>query len=145
MRYRLSPDDAADVFQAVWMELYSELPNLRNAAGIRAWLVTVAAHKCYHLKRMPAAKSIESEAEQLPGPSLTAEWLARFEKEQTLREAMAELPERCRALVRMLFYQEPVMPYAEVAQALGLAEGSIGFIRGRCLKKLRALLERKGF
>jgi hypothetical protein len=28
---------------------------------------------------------------------------------------------------------------------LGLAEGSIGFIRGRCLQKLRRNLEEKGF
>ena len=28
---------------------------------------------------------------------------------------------------------------------LGLATGSIGFIRGRCLKRLKKLLEQKGF
>jgi DNA-directed RNA polymerase specialized sigma24 family protein len=37
------------------------------------------------------------------------------------------------------------LPYAEVATRLGLAEGSIGFIRGRCLKKLRQTLESMAF
>jgi len=32
-----------------------------------------------------------------------------------------------------------------VAQTLGLATGSIGFIRGRCLKRLERLLAGRGF
>ena len=43
----------------------------------------------------------------------------------------------------MLFYEQPARPYADIARSLGLAEGSIGFIRGRCLGKLRKLLEEK--
>jgi DNA-directed RNA polymerase specialized sigma24 family protein len=45
----------------------------------------------------------------------------------------------------MLFFEHPPRPYEEVASSLGLAVGSIGFIRGRCLKKLRDLLTEKGF
>jgi DNA-directed RNA polymerase specialized sigma24 family protein len=48
-------------------------------------------------------------------------------------------------MVQLLFYQDPPVPYAEVARQMGLAEGSIGFIRGRCLEKLRTFLEQKGF
>ena len=33
----------------------------------------------------------------------------------------------------MLFFETPARPYQEVARRLGLAAGSIGFIRGRCL------------
>jgi hypothetical protein len=32
-----------------------------------------------------------------------------------------------------------------VAKRLRLATGSIGFIRGRCLKRLKEILEEKGF
>jgi hypothetical protein len=32
-----------------------------------------------------------------------------------------------------------------VAARLSLARGSIGFIRGRCLRRLRKILEEKGF
>ena len=45
-----------------------------------------------------------------------------------------------------LFFSEPPLPYAEVAKRrLGLATGSIGFIRGRCLKKLQRALQDSGF
>ena len=59
-----------------------------------------------------------------------------------LREALSELPPRCRELIRMLFFETPPVPYEEVARNLGLATGSVGFIRMRCLKRLRKRLER---
>jgi hypothetical protein len=45
----------------------------------------------------------------------------------------------------MLFFQEPSTPYEQVAKNLNVAKGSIGFIRMRCLERLRRLLEKKGF
>ena len=48
-------------------------------------------------------------------------------------------------MIELLFFQQPPPPYSEVAQKLQLATGSIGFIRGRCLKRLKQILEEKGF
>jgi DNA-directed RNA polymerase specialized sigma24 family protein len=45
----------------------------------------------------------------------------------------------------MLFFEQPPLPYTEVAQKLGLATGSIGFIRGRCLNRLQKILGELGF
>jgi DNA-directed RNA polymerase specialized sigma24 family protein len=55
------------------------------------------------------------------------------------------MPARCVQMIHMLFFETPARPYGEIAKALGLAEGSIGFIRGRCLSRLRKHLETKGF
>jgi RNA polymerase sigma factor (sigma-70 family) len=146
VRYRLDPDDAADVFQKVWLALFSELPNLRHAGALRSCLLTVAAHQCYQLKRkaIHARGADELPIEQIPGEFPPA-WLKQAEKEQAFREAIAQIPERCQKLVRMLFYEDPPPAYADVAARLGLAEGSIGFTRRRCLNKLRTQLERIGF
>ena len=67
-----------------------------------------------------------------------------LEREQLVRQAIDRLPTRCRSLVEMLFYEPPKTPYAEVARRLGLAQGSIGFIRSRCLKRLQRNLEDLG-
>jgi RNA polymerase sigma factor (sigma-70 family) len=64
-----------------------------------------------------------------------------LDQQQRLREAIATLPERCQMMIHLLFFSDPPKPYAEVAHQLGLATGSIGFIRGRCLKKLRQSLK----
>lgn len=67
------------------------------------------------------------------------------EREQAVRDSLRLLSPRCERLVRMLFYETPARAYTEIARELGLATGSIGFIRGRCLAHLRRQLERLGF
>jgi hypothetical protein len=55
------------------------------------------------------------------------------------------MPARCRQTIGLLFFEHPPMPYTDVAKRLKVAKGSIGFIRGRCLKRLKKVLEEKGF
>jgi DNA-directed RNA polymerase specialized sigma24 family protein len=73
------------------------------------------------------------------------EVIVGLEREQMVRESISELPPRCREMIELLFFEHPPMPYNEVAKRLRLAKGSIGFIRGRCLKRMKKLLEEKGF
>jgi RNA polymerase sigma factor (sigma-70 family) len=149
MKYRMTPEDASDIFQAVWLDLYNELPRLRQPNAIRGWLIKVASNQCYHwrIKRQRQGEKPGSDfdLDSLPDQAQTSELLEELERGQTLREAILRLPERCQTMVRLLFYSDPPLAYAEVARQLGLAEGSIGFIRGRCLDKLRRHLEELGF
>jgi RNA polymerase sigma factor (sigma-70 family) len=148
LRYQATPDDAADIFQAVCLELFSELAKLRKSESLRSWLMTVTTHKCLHWKRKKEPLAEGEPDDLLRGIPADGTWSVGFEeleREQALREAVAELPPRCQEMIRLLFYEMPPLPYAEVAQRLGLATGSIGFIRGRCLKKLQQRLEKMGF
>jgi RNA polymerase sigma factor (sigma-70 family) len=148
LRYGACPDDAADLFQAVCVELFHELPRLRNIDNLRAWLVTVAAHQSFHWKKRRQRKR-EREADGVEPDDLPAvlppEIAAELEREQLVREAVARLPARCQEMVRLLFFVQPPLSYAEVAHRLGLAVGSIGFIRGRCLDRLQKALQELGF
>jgi len=70
------------------------------------------------------------------------EVVGQFQQEEVVHKAIAQLQPRNAELVRMLFFEQPPLPYTEIAKRLGLATGSIGFIRARCLSKLRkALIE----
>jgi RNA polymerase sigma factor (sigma-70 family) len=148
LRYGACRDDAADIFQAVCVELFHELPRLRNIDTLRPWLMTVAAHKSYHWKqgqRRKQTREVEGLAtEELPAV-LPPEIATELEREQLVREAIARLPPRCQEIMQMLFWESPPVPYVEVARRLGLATGSIGFIRGRCLERLQKALEELGF
>jgi RNA polymerase sigma factor (sigma-70 family) len=148
VRYGASPEDAADIFQSVCLELFSELPRLRKVAAFRSWLITVTAHQSFQWKkktRRRAEDELTDEAGEKLGMDPSPDLIEEVEREQMLRDAVARLPPRCQEMIRMLFYQEPQMPYREVAKQLGLATGSIGFIRGRCLKRLQRTLEELGF
>lgn len=149
LKYGLGREEAGDVFQAVCLELFRELPRLRNADRVGPWLVTVAAHEAYRRRREQQRRgSQEVEGvpeEQLHEVAAPAALARQAEREQMVREAIARLSQRCRELVRLLFYERPPRPYVEVARMLGLATGSIGFIRGRCMHKLEQALEQLGF
>jgi RNA polymerase sigma factor (sigma-70 family) len=145
LRYGAPQQDAADIFQAVWLDLFNELPRLRDAEALQGWLIRVTANKCYHWKQRLDSPADVEEMEIASNGDLASDVLAGLEREQMLREAVAELPPRCREMIELLFFQQPPLPYAEVAQRLKLAPGSIGFIRGRCLKRLKDILEARGF
>jgi RNA polymerase sigma factor (sigma-70 family) len=150
LQYNLPPDDASDIFQAVCLELLSELPRLREPEALPAWLIRVTYHKCFHWKRNQqryfAAGSQEAKDEPEGDPrEVPQEVVSKLEREQALREALAGVSPRCRQLVEMLFFESPARPYREVATKLGIASGSIGFIRGRCLARLKKRLEEAGF
>lgn len=147
VKYGASPEDAADIFQSVCMELFTELPRLRDPGAFRSWLITVTAHQAFHWKRKTRRRgeeALSSEEETLasaPSPDL----VEQVEQEQVLREAITRLSARCQTLIRLLFYTQPKMSYRDVAKTLGVATGSIGFIRGRCLTRLLKTLEQAGF
>ncbi len=149
VRYGAPPQDAADIFQAVCLDLFNELPRLRDANALQGWLIRVATHKCYHWKKHQTARDGEWEDGDIEGQAcdqpLPADVMAGLEREQVVRESIGQLPQRCRKLIELLFFEQPPLPYADVAERLGLARGSIGFIRGRCLKKLKKILTGKGF
>jgi len=149
IKFGLSRDDAADVFQTVCVELLAGLPNLREPKALPKWLMQTSYHQCLRWKRnrlnlLDDAQGIEETRAGSP-EELPEEMFNQIQREQSVREAMAALPPRCNQMVAMLFFEDPPRPYEEIAKQLQLATGSIGFIRGRCLKKLRQLLEEKGF
>ncbi len=154
LRYGAQPHDAADIFQQVCVELFSRLADLRKIESLRSWLLTVASHQSLRWKQMrlrndqpiDAADDDDKAPVEVPDAApLASEQLVQLEREQALRESIDRLSARCSKLIRMLFYGDEPLPYAEVAGRLGLATGSIGFIRGRCIDRLRKLLAEAGF
>jgi RNA polymerase sigma factor (sigma-70 family) len=147
VKYGLPPDEAADVFQATCMELLTRLPRLREPGALPKWLMRVAHHQCYRQKRQSRRVVSRDALPDLPDPETPAiaeTLLQQTQEEQMLREAMAVLAPKCRRLIELLFFETPSRPYLEVASELGLAVGSIGFTRQKCLGRLRRKLGELG-
>jgi len=140
--------DAGDIFQAVCVDLLSKLPQLREHRALPKWLMQTCYRECLHHQRS-GSRHVELDADHREGAGATENLpervLVQLEEEQALRDALSEMPARCEQMIHMLFFETPARPYAEIAKTLSLAEGSIGFIRGRCLARLRKNLEAKGF
>jgi len=148
VKYRLLPQEAADVFQATCTELLVRLPELREPRALPKWLMQVAHHECYRLKRLNqrvVSRDAEPDLPEPETPAIAERLVQQTQEEQMLRVAMSALTPQCRRLVELLFFQTPSRPYTEVAAELGLAVGSIGFTRQKCIERLRRQLEELGF
>ena len=66
------------------------------------------------------------------------------EEQQTVREAVEQLADRCRTLLEMLYFDTRSLSYEEISQTLNIPVPSIGPTRARCLEKLKTLLRRRG-
>jgi RNA polymerase sigma factor (sigma-70 family) len=149
VRYGFSREESADIFQAVCLELIQQLGKVREPDALPKWIIQVTSHKCFHAKRQNQ-RLVYTDDEENPVPETAvppdAEFhLRELEEERLLREAMNQLSSRCLQLVETLFFEEPKRPYQEVASSLGLATGSIGLMRQKCLERLRKSLDSLGF
>lgn len=148
VKYGLPSHEAAEVFQVTCVELLTRLPDLREPRALPKWLMQVAHHQCYRWKRQQQ-RTVSRDAESaLPEPAIPPiadSLVQQTQEEQMLREAIASLAPQCRRLVEMLFFETPPRPYAEVAAELGLALGSIGFTRQKCIERLQRSLGKLGF
>jgi RNA polymerase sigma factor (sigma-70 family) len=147
VRRGFSRDDATDIFQEVAAQLLSELAKIRKPQALAGWLIRVTSNKCTQWRKRQFRESVDKEAVIASSSELDSveSLLFEAEREQTLRYAMHRATPQCRELIKMLFFENPPLPYQDVATGLGIATGSIGFVRKKCLERLRRFLEEAGF
>ncbi len=145
LKQGLDRDQAADIFQAVCLDLVAELPRLRDPQALPAWLIQTTLHKVSKWRRRSdrfvADEGTHAEQAQAPEADMPDALIREVQQSQAMRDAVSGLSDRCRLMVQMLFFETPARPYKDVAAQLGVATGSIGFLRGRCLDRLRSALE----
>jgi RNA polymerase sigma factor (sigma-70 family) len=148
VKFGLPSQEAADIFQTTCTELLARLPELREPRALPKWLIQVACHQCYRWKRgqqRVVSRDSEPDLYEPETPAIAESLVQQTQEEQMLREAMKTLTPQCRQLIELLFFETPSRPYAEVAKELGLAIGSIGFTRQKCIERLRRQLDELGF
>ena len=129
------------------MELLTRLPQLREPDALPKWLMQVAHHQCYRWKRQSqrmVSRDTQPDLPEAETPAIAESLVQQTQEEQMLREAMGVLAPKCRRLIELLFFETPSRPYSEVASELGLAVGSIGFTRQKCIDRLRRRLGELG-
>ncbi len=139
MRYKLSPHDASDVCQNVWLRLAERLDTIRQPAALAGWLATTTRRECLatfrsHRSEVPNAMEIEiADDVERTDPARN---VLLFELHDALLAALGELSDSGRALL-LLLMEDPPRPYREISKQLGIPVGSIGPTRARCLDRLR--------
>ncbi|MEV0649038.1 sigma-70 family RNA polymerase sigma factor [Phytomonospora sp. NPDC050363] len=134
---------AEDVVQDTWLRFCGRLHTIHTPEAVVGWLVTVAKREAASRReagrREVAAEGFDVGLAAEPGADEVAD-PDRAARARVLREALGRLSARCRVLLQIIAQVERP-DYGVVAEATGMPRGSIGPTRGRCLARLRGLLE----
>jgi RNA polymerase sigma factor (sigma-70 family) len=131
--FRLSQQDAEDVFQDVFARVYERLGSLRDDEAVRPWIAQLTRRVCIDRLRSGAHES-DADLDELP--ELPAEdVLTALEEAFDVHEAMAELPQNCQQILDRFFARDE--SYRTIGDTLGLPAGTIASRISRCLDKLR--------
>jgi RNA polymerase sigma factor (sigma-70 family) len=142
--FKLAESDAADVAQTTWLRLLEHIDRIEYPDRVGYWLAATARNEC--LRSLASHKRIvlgrdQEDMEEAPAPGLEVDArLLADERAQVVRDALTHLPRRWQRLLELLM-ADPPASYAEISDQLGLPIGSIGPTRGRCLARLRVLLQ----
>ena len=145
-KFGFSPSDCSDVFQTVCVKLIEHLGDLKDETKVSAWLITTTTRHCIHVQSVGRRDvSDEDGMEEAPDPTASMEQVrVESDRQQKVRDSIAEMPDRCRRLLSLLYLEAASPSYEEISARMRMPVPSIGPTRARCLDKLRRLLRRKG-
>lgn len=148
-RHGLSEADAADVAQNTWLNLAEHLDRIRHPERLAQWLCTTAKRES--LRVLGTARK-EIPQDRWDAPHWSPQWTPVRQPESTIIDdarasvlwlAFTTLPVHCQRLLS-LHALVPELSYAQLANALGIVENSVGSSKGRCLALLRRRLATAG-
>jgi RNA polymerase sigma factor (sigma-70 family) len=139
--FSLDDATAADVSQTVWLRLVEHLDRIRDPHRLPGWLATTTRREALRVlrgqQRQRPSEVVERAADRTsPTPD---ELLLDTELRREVHAAFAQLPDRCRQLLRLMV-AEPRLDYATISEITGRPVGSLGPTRARCLSHLRRLI-----
>ena len=143
--YTGNREAAEDCGQEAMIRIWRNLANYRGECALESWVYRIAANCCMDwLRKKKRDKSVSMEpmreqgfdpADTSPG---TEEQAVAKDERQRLREAIAQLPDDQREA--LILTQLEKIPYDEVAQSLGISEGTVKSRVNRAKARLKEIL-----
>jgi RNA polymerase sigma-70 factor (ECF subfamily) len=146
-----NPADASDVLQEVFVKVFKGIRNFNGESSLKTWIYRIAVHEASnhrrgwirrHWREPVSVDDRESPSAAVASRAATGERspyqvFEQAEREEIVQRALASLAQPYRAVV--VLREIEGLPYEEIAQVLGLAEGTV---KSRLLRG-RELLRRK--
>jgi len=127
---------AEDAVQDVMVELWRRRESLAVETSIRAYLFRAVRNRALNqIRHQRVAPTADPEAaERVATPAADREF-ETSELKAVLRKAVASLPERCREVFELSRVQG--LPYAEIANVMGISIKTVEAQMGKALRTLR--------
>jgi RNA polymerase sigma-70 factor, ECF subfamily len=122
--------DAADVTQQVFLQLYRKIDQFAGRSRFDTWLYRLAVNEAYQYLRKERRRTFHSITSEPTGDSTTEN--KRSEDRELLEEALMRLDPQLRS--NFVLREVEGLPYREIADVAGIPEGTVGsrLNRARC-------------
>lgn len=153
LRITGNTDDAADLTQEAFLKAWRALDTFRFDASFSTWLYRLASNLCLDFlraeKRRATLPLIQNDAEgeelalSLPDPAPTPEEATEAAQERAqISAALQSLEPQQRQILTLRVIND--LSYAEIAEILGVQEGTVKSRLSRARDALRKKLQRAG-
>jgi len=135
------PQDAEDLLQSVFVEVFTKMDTFRYESSIGAWIKRITVNKCINfLKSRRLAFSeltIGMDRAETPEPEPESPYSV-----ETINHAISDLPDGYRVVFNL--YAVEGYDHEEIAQILGISEATSKSQYSRAKAKLREILTTRG-
>lgn len=140
LRYAAFPDDAQDLLQEGFVKVFKSLAGFRNEGSFEGWIRRIMVHTAiehFRKKKMITPLSVVQELEHQEDGN--AVFSAMGTKE--ILEMIAQLPDGYRTVFNLHVIEGH--PHKEIAQLLGISEGTSKSQLARAKQYLQDLIKSK--
>ena len=151
MGYLHNKDDADDLSQEVFIQVYQSLSRFRGESSFSTWIYRIAVNASLNRIRKSSENFLVRRFETLLGTDKKEEYvftpadnedpeniLIREEHLRWLQKALDSLPESQRTAIILSKYDD--LPQKEIAEIMNLTEGAVEALIQRAKKNLREKL-----
>lgn len=121
-----NPADAADVLNAVMLEVWQRAGSFAGQSQVRTWLFSIARNKSVDILRRKRPSEAFDETMLDEGADDFCEHLAGLELQQQgaqVRQCLDKLKDSHRQVVYLTFFEE--LAYPEIAEVMGIPLGTV--------------------
>lgn len=150
LRYLKNHDDALDISQEVFLQVYQNLAQFRGDAQFSTWVYRVTFNKCVDTlrKQQKIRKNVVMSVDdeiffETGGDRISVE--QEYECRETLAAVMRivdTLPDEQKAVVLLRYIKD--LSYAQIAEILGVAEGTVKSRLNRARLKIKEQMNYSG-
>lgn len=131
---------AEEVLQDVMMAVWRGAARFRGESRVKTWMLTIARNRAVNAyrRRRPQTVPLEEEGDFQGTDTEPLERVARADRGERVRLAIATLPAHHQEILNLVFYQH--LSGVEVAQVLGISTGTVKSRLHRAKESLRHTL-----
>ncbi|MEZ6080200.1 MAG: RNA polymerase sigma factor [Pirellulaceae bacterium] len=133
--------DADDLTQQVYLQMFRKLGQFNGQSKLETWLFRIATNEALQYLRKQKRQTTASYA--VDPITVDDDHLIKGEESQLVEAALKRLDPGLRAV--FLLKEQQGLSYCDIAESLGIPEGTVGSRLNRARKELRQELTRLGY